>query len=624
MYGNAKTGGRFDDNDNAWRENVMKDYIDYMDNIEVDATLGDRVISGEGRRGRRVGKFVRLVPKLIAGCAAVLLIGAIWAIPGVLSNLRDGYEPGSGYVSGEEYASEDGSISDEGYASVGGYLSIHSLQSPSHHHGIPRQQFLDWRVYYGNDDIVGRVWIPDTTIDYLVAQGADNSFYLYHDLQGRRYSPGSIFLDYLADIHTPGDQNWVLFGHNMRANHKFHMVRNFLNYDFFQENRYIFFSTIYADYIFEVFSAYITHVDFPYIWNVYEDWEYWINTFASRSRFDAGIPVSAEDRILTLTTCDGAYRDNRIAVHAVLTHKTFQSLQGDDVIYHRMPSRDEGQGHIWVREQPRERHIVIFDPMGGTFPDTEKSEGVRFVSAGQELTDFPPEPVREGYIFDGWLMTNGASLGLENLADDDYITVYGKLTVHDDMLLTAIWITCDAATIDDEATPIDEAIPAGETTPADNIVGLARNSEFIIPVTDGDFGLYIPASIRALVSDIPIADGDLVFYIPSIAPGEVILLGTLDFEAGDTYQAILFAAEGIGSFMGVTDSPDVTSASSNLCVTGRRWWRPLISGSGSRIQVTHHGNGYHYLYVGSTAAPDDYVPNIDLADVIVILRLGER
>jgi len=195
--------------------------------------------------------------------------------------------------------------------------------APAPQHRVPRREILDWRAHYGNDDIIGHLWIPDTTINYLVAQGTDNDFYLYHDLRGRRYQPGSIFLDYLADIHNPGDQNWVLYGHNMRRNHKFHMVSRWLNQDFFFANRYIYFSTIYADYVFEVFSVYITHTSFNYIMNVYDDWYSKIREFEARSRFDSGITVTEHDRILTLSTCDPGYRNNRIVVHGVLISETF-------------------------------------------------------------------------------------------------------------------------------------------------------------------------------------------------------------------------------------------------------------------------------------------------------------
>ena len=193
---------------------------------------------------------------------------------------------------------------------------------------VPRQEFLDWQAYYNNPHIVAHIYIPNTTINYLVAQGTDNAFYLFHDLRGNRYAPGSIFLDYHADLYNPGDDNWVLFGHNMRHNYKFHMMRYWLDQDFFFNNRYIHFNTIYASYVFEIFSAYITHIYWPYI-NVryYEYWDWKIKQFAQMSLFDAGIEVSAADRILTLSTCELSYRHDRIAIHARLISETFPHLE---------------------------------------------------------------------------------------------------------------------------------------------------------------------------------------------------------------------------------------------------------------------------------------------------------
>ena len=199
---------------------------------------------------------------------------------------------------------------------------------------VPRQEFLDYRAHYGNDDIIGHVWIPNTTVDYLVVQSTDNEFYLHHCLRGRSYRPGSIFLDYMADVHGQ-DQNWTLFGHNMARNHKFNNVRHFaLSYDFFRNNRYIFFRTIYADYVFEVFSSYVTHMSFPYFHPNYDNypggWEFWIGELAGRSAHYSGITVTADDRILTLSTChpNPAFRDYRIAVHARLISMTFPHLDG--------------------------------------------------------------------------------------------------------------------------------------------------------------------------------------------------------------------------------------------------------------------------------------------------------
>ena len=203
-----------------------------------------------------------------------------------------------------------------------------------------RQGFLDQRAYYNNDDIIGRVWIPGTTIDYLVAQGTDNSFYLYHDLHGNRNTAGAIFLDYLADIYNANDQNWVIYGHNMGRNHKFHMLRNFLDEDFFLANRYIYFSTIYADYVFEVFASYVTHISFNYTRNVFDDWAGMIQEFMDRSLFDAGITVTEDDRVLTLSTCDHHYRYDRIVVQARLISESVPHAEEADA--HESEPTDEG------------------------------------------------------------------------------------------------------------------------------------------------------------------------------------------------------------------------------------------------------------------------------------------
>jgi len=195
---------------------------------------------------------------------------------------------------------------------------------------VMRQEFLDYREYFGNDGIVGRLWIPNTSIDYIVPQTTDNDFYLEHDIRGRRVAAGWVWMCTFADVAAQ-DQNWVFFGHNTAANHMFHAVRHFLDEDFFHNNRYIYLSTIYADYVFEIFSVYITHISFPYIYpnynHRYGGWTRYINTFAQRSHFDAGITVTENDRIITLSTCENVRMDYRIALHGRLISETFPHLE---------------------------------------------------------------------------------------------------------------------------------------------------------------------------------------------------------------------------------------------------------------------------------------------------------
>jgi len=187
--------------------------------------------------------------------------------------------------------------------------------------GGTRPEFLAHQEYHSNPEIIGHLHIPGTTIDYLITQAPDNIFYLYHNINRQRHTAGWIWLCAYNDISRQ-DQNLVLFGHNMARNHMFHSLRFFLEEDFFLNNRYIHFSTIYADYVFEIFSAYVTHTSFPYIEANYDHmqggWEYWINAFAQQSLFDAGIAVSEDDRIITLSTCESRRRDYRIVVQGRL------------------------------------------------------------------------------------------------------------------------------------------------------------------------------------------------------------------------------------------------------------------------------------------------------------------
>jgi len=182
----------------------------------------------------------------------------------------------------------------------------------------PRAHFLELRETFGNDDIVGQLLIEGTSIDYVVVQGEDNEFYLYHDLWGRQSSSGWVFVDYLADLRY-GSQNWIIFGHNMAQDIMFHGLRNFRSREFFDRNSRIRFSTLYDDYEWEIFSFYQTNIDFPYLTVEFGDeWEYWLGQFAERSMHEVDVDLAGVDRILTLSTCTGADPDERYVVHARL------------------------------------------------------------------------------------------------------------------------------------------------------------------------------------------------------------------------------------------------------------------------------------------------------------------
>ncbi|MCL2673715.1 MAG: class B sortase [Defluviitaleaceae bacterium] len=185
---------------------------------------------------------------------------------------------------------------------------------------VMRPEFAALREYYNNDDIIGRLIIPGTTVDYLVVQAEDNEFYLYRDIHGNASSAGWIFLDYDVDL-TRDDQNTVIYGHNMNADIKFHSVRHFRNYDFFREHSIIKFNTIYEDTEWEVFAFYVAHISFPYTHINYaneEQWMYMLERFRQVSIHATDIVLTPEDRILTLSTCTNVDQDTRFVLQARL------------------------------------------------------------------------------------------------------------------------------------------------------------------------------------------------------------------------------------------------------------------------------------------------------------------
>ena len=185
---------------------------------------------------------------------------------------------------------------------------------------MPRLEFMELRRAFGNDDIVGHLRIEGTAIDYVVVQGADNDFYMRHNIWQNRSSAGWIFLDYAVDLRQQ-DQNMVIYGHNMRNGSMFHDIRRFRNYSFFRENRNITFSTIYAEYEWEIFAFYTAHVNFPYtVINFPNEatYAYMLEQFMSMSMHDSGITVTSSDRILTLSTCTNANANERFVLQARL------------------------------------------------------------------------------------------------------------------------------------------------------------------------------------------------------------------------------------------------------------------------------------------------------------------
>lgn len=186
----------------------------------------------------------------------------------------------------------------------------------------PRDNFL--AVLESNEDIVGRINVaPD--IKYLVTQSDDNKFYLEHGYKQEQSKEGTIFLDYRCDTKLEElEGHYILYGHHMKKGTMFAHLMEYKDEVFFRDNNIIRFDTLYEDYKWEIFSAYVTTTDFYFIDTVFADQDEWFSFLTlvqDKSMFRTNVELKPDDVLLTLCTCTYEYDDARFVIHARLIRK---------------------------------------------------------------------------------------------------------------------------------------------------------------------------------------------------------------------------------------------------------------------------------------------------------------
>ena len=174
-----------------------------------------------------------------------------------------------------------------------------------------------------NEDIIGWITVDGTIIDYPILYDTSfNLYYLKHNYVGTTTDYGSIFvLSENADDFS--DFNTLVYGHNMPDGQMFAQLHKFRDSSFFEEHGEIIIYTPDRKLTYQVFAAYrtdnlniIVNNDFSteelqeaYIERIY--------THTDLALFKPEYPVTASDRIVTLSTCIGN-PDFRYVVQGVL------------------------------------------------------------------------------------------------------------------------------------------------------------------------------------------------------------------------------------------------------------------------------------------------------------------
>lgn len=176
-----------------------------------------------------------------------------------------------------------------------------------------------------NPDIYAWIEIPGTKVDYPVVQSPDDdAYYLDHTVEGAQGYPGSIYTESLNKTDF-SDRNTVIYGHNMKDESMFGGLKHYVDPSYMREHSQVIIYTPEHIYTYQIFAA-VTYDDRHILkaFDFAEDAEFaaFVESLEAvkniASRVDAGVEVTAEDRIVTLSTCNGNSAQ-RFLVTAVLT-----------------------------------------------------------------------------------------------------------------------------------------------------------------------------------------------------------------------------------------------------------------------------------------------------------------
>lgn len=168
-----------------------------------------------------------------------------------------------------------------------------------------------------NTDIVGWIYIPNTTISYPVLRGDNNQEYLDTTYNGGYSGIGSIFMDYRIEGDFT-DKNTIVYGHNVSSGTMFGSLKSYREQSYAEEHPYIFILTDEGYLRYQVCYAVVTTADsYIYDYEFAEGTDAYATHLANLSAdalYDLDIQVTEDDNIITLSTCTGVTQNQRFIV----------------------------------------------------------------------------------------------------------------------------------------------------------------------------------------------------------------------------------------------------------------------------------------------------------------------
>ena len=160
-----------------------------------------------------------------------------------------------------------------------------------------------------HSDAVGWLYIPGTNMNYPILQAEDNQYYSHRAADGSYLYAGSLFMEYRGASDF-SDFNSVIYGHNMGNKTMFADIPNYENEDYFMNHSYGWLTTKDEVRLIDFFAVARTsdtsglYLAAP----TFEEWDLQLRNSASIYK---EIGVSADDNLITLSTCTSAEGNSR-------------------------------------------------------------------------------------------------------------------------------------------------------------------------------------------------------------------------------------------------------------------------------------------------------------------------
>ena len=170
-------------------------------------------------------------------------------------------------------------------------------------------------------DYVAYIYSPDTKINYPVAYTDNNFYYIDHIPGDIENANGTIFID-CRNASDFSDKNTCLYGHNMNDGSMFANLRNYRDASYYPEHPVIYLSTPDINYRLDLIAGCIVEpTSYAYAREFESDEQFLahVDVLKENSTFESDVEVTAEDKLVTLSTCTYEIDDGRYVVVGKLT-----------------------------------------------------------------------------------------------------------------------------------------------------------------------------------------------------------------------------------------------------------------------------------------------------------------